>query len=46
MLMVSPLGPLGTGGLLDQRPYKTQEGLMLRAVPAVREESPITMRDV
>ena len=36
----SPLGPLGAGGLLDQRPYKTQEGLMLRTVPTVREEIP------
>jgi hypothetical protein len=34
----SPHGPLATGGPLDQCPYKTQEGLMLWAMAAVREE--------
>jgi hypothetical protein len=28
------------GGLLDQRPDKTQEGLMLWAMPAMREKIP------
>jgi hypothetical protein len=34
----SSLELLGTGGFLNQCPYKTQEGLMLRAMSAVREE--------
>jgi hypothetical protein len=33
-----PMGPLGTGGLFDQRSYKAQEGLMFGPLAAVREE--------